>query len=128
MIGNDVTPGNDLERLFCCFVLAVGACFYAIILGNISLLVTNVAPTAARHRLKKDIVNNTIRYAASSIYSECVPFTEIFPAPKSAWHFSFLLGGQGDVWGGRKVGRTVVAPLLCSSSLLTCLHTFEDVP
>ena len=62
MIGNDVMPGNSLERAFCSIVLAIGACFYAIILGNISLLVTNLAPTAARHRLKQDIVNNTVRY------------------------------------------------------------------
>ncbi|GAX76129.1 hypothetical protein CEUSTIGMA_g3572.t1 [Chlamydomonas eustigma] len=62
MIGNDTLPGNDIERAFACLVLAVGAMFYAIILGNISLLVNNMEPTASRHRLKKDITTNTIRY------------------------------------------------------------------
>ncbi len=61
MIGNDTLPGNDIERLICCVVLAMGAMFYAIILGNMSLLVNNMDPTASRHRLKKDITTNTIR-------------------------------------------------------------------
>ena len=61
MIGNDTNPQNDIERLYCCFVICAGACFYAIILGNISLLVNNMDPTASRHRLKKDITSNTIR-------------------------------------------------------------------
>lgn len=67
MIGNDIGPGNDIERLYGCFVVCVGACFYAIILGNISLLVSHMDPTASRHRLKKDITTNTIRYCDKMI-------------------------------------------------------------
>lgn len=62
MIGNDVQPGNDIEKIFACFVLGMGACFYAIVMGSISLLVNNLDPTAARHRLKRDIINNAIRW------------------------------------------------------------------
>ncbi|KAL6749390.1 hypothetical protein V8C86DRAFT_2849289 [Haematococcus lacustris] len=62
MIGNDMQPLNDYERLYSVFVLILGACFYAIIVGNISLLVNNMNPTASRHKFKKDIVQNTIRY------------------------------------------------------------------
>ena len=61
MIGNDINPGNDIEKVYACLVLCVGACFYAIIMGSISLLVNNLDPTASRHRLKRDIINNTIR-------------------------------------------------------------------
>ncbi|KAG1666226.1 hypothetical protein FOA52_011526 [Chlamydomonas sp. UWO 241] len=62
MIGNDIIPGNSIEQLYCCFVMGLGACFYAIILGSISLLVTNMDPGATRHRLKRDIIHNTLRY------------------------------------------------------------------
>ncbi len=60
--GNDVFPANDVERLYCTLVLVMGACFYAIVVGNMSLLVNNLNPTASRHRFKKDIIVNTIRY------------------------------------------------------------------
>ncbi len=62
MIGNDIIPGNNIEKAFTCFVMAIGACFYAIILGSISLLVNNMDPTASRHRLKRDIVQNALRW------------------------------------------------------------------
>lgn len=59
--GNDIGPENDVERVYCTGVLVLGACFYAIVVGNMSLLVNNLNPTASRHKFKKDIVNNTVR-------------------------------------------------------------------
>jgi hypothetical protein len=32
--GNDIGPGNDVERAFAIFVVVGGACFYAIIVGE----------------------------------------------------------------------------------------------
>lgn len=61
MIGNDIGPLNNMERLYCTGILVIGACFYAIIVGHMSLLVNNMNPTASRHKFKKDIINNTIR-------------------------------------------------------------------
>mmetsp|Transcript_5229 Transcript_5229/g.11435 ORF Transcript_5229/g.11435 Transcript_5229/m.11435 type:complete len:751 (+) Transcript_5229:346-2598(+) len=62
MIGNDIAPMNNVEVIYCTGVLIIGACFYAIIIGNVSLLVNNLNPTASRHKFKKDIINNAIRY------------------------------------------------------------------
>eukprot|EP00198_Chlamydomonas_reinhardtii_P002372 XP_001691708.1 predicted protein [Chlamydomonas reinhardtii] len=58
MIGNDINP----QRLYCTGILVIGACFYAIVVGHMSLLVNNMNPTASRHKFKKDIINNTVRY------------------------------------------------------------------
>ncbi|GFR48528.1 hypothetical protein Agub_g10423 [Astrephomene gubernaculifera] len=62
MIGNDISPQNNIERLYCTGILVIGACFYAIVVGHMSLLVNNMNPTASRHKFKKDIINNTVRY------------------------------------------------------------------
>ncbi|KAG2491337.1 hypothetical protein HYH03_010341 [Edaphochlamys debaryana] len=62
MIGNDINPQNNIERLYCTGILVIGACFYAIVVGHMSLLVNNMNPTASRHKFKKDIINNTVRY------------------------------------------------------------------
>eukprot|EP00955_Chlamydomonas_euryale_P109876 365963-Chlamydomonas_euryale.AAC.9 len=62
MIGNNIDPGNSWEQALCCFVTLGGAAFYSIILGSISLLVSNMDPGATRHRLKRDIIHNTMRY------------------------------------------------------------------
>ncbi|GLI64818.1 hypothetical protein VaNZ11_008225 [Volvox africanus] len=62
MIGNDISPKNNIERLYCTGILVIGACFYAIVVGHMSLLVNNMNPTASRHKFKKDIINNTVRY------------------------------------------------------------------
>ncbi|KXZ48358.1 hypothetical protein GPECTOR_28g765 [Gonium pectorale] len=62
MIGNDIGPQNNIERLYCTGILVIGACFYAIVVGHMSLLVNNMNPTASRHKFKKDIINNTVRY------------------------------------------------------------------
>lgn len=53
---------NNIERLYCTGILVIGACFYAIVVGHMSLLVNNMNPTASRHKFKKDIINNTVRY------------------------------------------------------------------
>lgn len=52
---------NNIERLYCTGILVIGACFYAIVVGHMSLLVNNMNPTASRHKFKKDIINNTVR-------------------------------------------------------------------
>ncbi len=54
---------NNIERLYCTGILVIGACFYAIVVGHMSLLVNNMNPTASRHKFKKDIINNTVRWA-----------------------------------------------------------------
>jgi len=63
--GNDVEPGNDIERAYAIFIIVGGACFYAIIIGSMSVLVNSLNPTASRHKFKKDMVNNTVRWVSS---------------------------------------------------------------
>eukprot|EP00798_Chlamydomonas_sp_ICE-L_P026420 gene26420-17519_t len=60
MMGNDFYPGNNIEYVYAIFVQVIGACFYAIIIGNISLLINNMNPTNSRHNAKKDIINNSV--------------------------------------------------------------------
>jgi len=60
--GNDVGPANDIERAYAIFIIVGGACFYAIIIGSMSVLVNSLNPTASRHKFKKDMVANTVRW------------------------------------------------------------------
>eukprot|EP00873_Tetraselmis_striata_P036314 jgi/Tetstr1/456578/TSEL_043296.t1 len=62
MMGDNVGPQNNIEYIFCCVVLVVGACFMATVVGNMALLVSNMNVTAARHRTKMDMVSDAVRY------------------------------------------------------------------
>ncbi len=61
-MGDNVTPQNNWEYIFCCVVLVIGACFMATVVGNMALLVSNMNITAARHRTKMDLITDTVRY------------------------------------------------------------------
>jgi hypothetical protein len=61
MLSNDVSPQNNIERAYCSVVLVLGACFYAIVVGNMSFLVTSMGPTAARHVQTKTIITESAR-------------------------------------------------------------------
>jgi hypothetical protein len=61
MLSNDVGPQNDIERAYCSVVLVLGACFYAIVVGNMSFLVTSMGPTAARHVQTRAIIAESAR-------------------------------------------------------------------
>ncbi|CAG9460829.1 unnamed protein product [Pedinophyceae sp. YPF-701] len=62
LVGDNVGPTNNLERFYCSLVLLVGACFYASVVGNMALLVSNLNATAARHKHKQELVSDVIRY------------------------------------------------------------------
>mmetsp|Transcript_24891 Transcript_24891/g.69399 ORF Transcript_24891/g.69399 Transcript_24891/m.69399 type:complete len:684 (+) Transcript_24891:286-2337(+) len=62
MMGDNVNPQNNIEYIFCCAVLVVGACFMATVVGNMALLVSNMNVTAARHRTKMDMITDATRY------------------------------------------------------------------
>jgi potassium voltage-gated channel Eag-related subfamily H protein 6 len=59
--GNDIGPANDIERGFAIIVVVGGAGFYAIVQGNMSVLISSLNPTASRHKFKKDMVNHVSR-------------------------------------------------------------------
>lgn len=61
-IGNTVGTMNDIEYIFCSVVIVVGACFMAVVIGNMALLVSNMNVTAARHRVKMDMMTDAVRY------------------------------------------------------------------
>ncbi|KAK9824343.1 hypothetical protein WJX72_009567 [[Myrmecia] bisecta] len=64
MVGNGITTSGTPERIFVSVVLLLGACFYAIVVGNMSVLVSNLNATAARHRQRQDMVVQSARYLA----------------------------------------------------------------
>lgn len=62
MVGENIGPANDVERLYVSVVLLVGACFYASVVGNMALLVSNLNATNARHKHKQELVTDVVRY------------------------------------------------------------------
>lgn len=61
-MGEMIDANNDIEGVFCSVVLMVGACFMAIVVGNMALLVTNMNATTARNNSSKDRVTDAVKY------------------------------------------------------------------
>lgn len=62
MGGQNIVPVNNAERLYASIVLLIGAMFYATIIGNMALLVSNLNATNARHKHKQELVMDVVRY------------------------------------------------------------------
>ena len=61
-MGDNVNPVNSNEALFCSAVLIVGACFMAVVVGNMAMLVSNMNSTKVRNMHAKDRVTDAVRY------------------------------------------------------------------
>jgi len=61
LVGSDIRPLSFNQRLYCSFTLLVGACFLAVIVGNMALLVANFNLQQTRHRQKMDLLTDTMR-------------------------------------------------------------------
>jgi len=57
-----VNPANNTEALYCSAVLIVGACFMAVVVGNMAMLVSNMNATNVRNMAAKDRVTDAVRY------------------------------------------------------------------
>jgi CRP-like cAMP-binding protein len=62
MVGDNVNPVNNVERIFCCVMLVLGANLYATIVGNMALLVSTLNATAARHQQRAETIQEAMRY------------------------------------------------------------------
>lgn len=62
MIGDNVNPTNNVERVFCCVMLVLGANLYATIVGNMALLVSTLNATTARHQQRAETIQEVMRY------------------------------------------------------------------
>ncbi|KAG1665646.1 hypothetical protein FOA52_011240 [Chlamydomonas sp. UWO 241] len=62
IMGDNLTPLNDKERLFFIIASILGTCFYSAMLGQMALLVANLNIVASRHNQRQDITLDVIRY------------------------------------------------------------------
>eukprot|EP00955_Chlamydomonas_euryale_P046480 353436-Chlamydomonas_euryale.AAC.20 len=62
VMGDNITPLNDSERIFFIFVSIGGTCFYSAMLGQMALLVANLNVVASRHKQRSDISMEVLRY------------------------------------------------------------------
>jgi CRP-like cAMP-binding protein len=57
----DITPKTNPEKLYTCLVIMIGAIFYAIVFGNIALLIQNLDISYQRYRDKLDKLEEFIK-------------------------------------------------------------------
>jgi CRP-like cAMP-binding protein len=57
----DITPHTNAEKLYTCFVIIAGSVFYAIVFGNIALLIQNLDISYQRYRDKLDSLEEFIK-------------------------------------------------------------------
>ena len=58
----DIVPKSNAERLYSCMTIVMGAVFYAVIFGNVSLLIHNIDMGLAKHRKLMDGINVFIKH------------------------------------------------------------------
>lgn len=60
--GNPAEARSSIEKIYSVIMLILGACFYATVVGNMALLISNMNVTAARHKQRKTVVMDVARY------------------------------------------------------------------
>lgn len=58
----DITPANNIERLFCVWAMLLGACIFAYSVTNMCTLVHNLDPSAVYFRNRVDQLNDMMDY------------------------------------------------------------------
>ncbi|EFJ50499.1 hypothetical protein VOLCADRAFT_88911 [Volvox carteri f. nagariensis] len=62
MLGDRPPAHNNVERMFVLVLLFLGACFYAIVMGSMTLLVSSMWSMASRHKHRAMMLQDALRY------------------------------------------------------------------
>ncbi|KAG2496520.1 hypothetical protein HYH03_005344 [Edaphochlamys debaryana] len=62
MLGDKPEANNNVERVFVIVLLFVGALFYAVVIGSLTLLVADMFATASRHKSRAAMVDDSLKY------------------------------------------------------------------
>jgi hypothetical protein len=66
IVGNYQVPSNNAERVFFIIVGILGTCFYAAAVGQMSVLIANMSIVSLRHKQKRDMTMDVLRYTGAS--------------------------------------------------------------
>ncbi|KAG2424618.1 hypothetical protein HXX76_014343 [Chlamydomonas incerta] len=66
IVGDRFSANNNVERVFVIALLYIGAFFYAVVVGSMTLLVANMFATATRHKQRAAQVDDALRYRGVS--------------------------------------------------------------
>ncbi|GLC33903.1 hypothetical protein PLESTB_000816300 [Pleodorina starrii] len=66
LLGDRPQAYNNVERIFVLVLLLLGACLYAVIMGSMTLLVSNMWSMASRHKQRAAMLQDALRYNGAS--------------------------------------------------------------
>ena len=66
IVGNYQVPTNNAERVFFIIIGILGTCFYAAAVGQMSVLIANMSIVSLRHKQKRDMTMDVLRYTGAS--------------------------------------------------------------
>ena len=67
VVGEDTAPSNDSERLFCFVILLLGSVLFACLLGNVTVLVSNLDMGYSAFRDRMHALANNMKYVVATV-------------------------------------------------------------
>ena len=89
----DIIPGSDLEMLFACFAMLLGATIFGYIVGSLAAIIGNQSSRSALLKEQLDMVNNYMREQSvtRSLQRKIIMYYKLYLANTSVYDdFSIL--------------------------------------